>query len=103
MALNPIEITGTVNRATDMYNMRNQHENRMFADNSVPLHTVDKKADDQNKKVVKSDNADLMNKKFDAKEKGSNQYFNNRNNKNKDKETDGTVRVKNSGGFDISI
>lgn len=103
MALNPIEITGTVNRANDMYHMRNQHENRMFNDNSVPLNTVEKKADDQSKKIVKSDNADLMNKKFDAKEKGSNQYFNNRNNKNNQDKEDGVVIKKNTQGFDISI
>lgn len=102
MALNPIEITGTINRANDMYNLRNQHENKMFADNSIPLNTIEKKAEDQNKKVVKSDDADLMNKKFDAKDKGSNQYYNNRKNK-EDKEADGKVIVKKAGGFDISI
>lgn len=74
----------------------------MFADNSIPLNTIEKKAEDQNKKVVKSDDADLMNKKFDAKDKGSNQYYNNRKNK-EDKESDGKVIVKKAGGFDISI
>lgn len=102
MALNPIEITGTINRANDIYNMRNQNENRMFADNSVPLNNVEKKADDQSKKVVKSEDADLLNKKFDAKDKGSNQYFNNRK-KKENENADGVVKKKNSGGFDISI
>lgn len=104
MALNPIEITGTVNRATDIYQMRNQHENKMYADTSVNLSNVQKNVDDKSNKVVKSDNADMFNHKFDAKEKGKNQYFNNRNTKNKDdEESDGKVIVKKTKGFDMSI
>lgn len=104
MALNPIEITGSVNRTTDMYQMRNQHENKMFADTSVNLSNVQKNVDDKSNKVVKSDNADMFNHKFDAKEKGKNQYFNNRNtNKKDEEESDGIVVVKHSGGFDMTV
>ena len=105
MALNPIEITGSVNRANDMYLMRNQNENKMFVDNTPMLHNVEKHVDDKSKKVVESDNADMFQEKFDAKEKGKNSYFSNRkeNKKEDEKDKDGVVIVKNRGGFDISI
>ncbi len=103
MALNPIEITGTVNRATDIYQMRNQHENKMHADTSFNLANVDKNVEDKSTKVIRSDDADMFNQKFDAKDKGKNQYFNNRKKKSSEDESDGKVIVKKKGGFDISI
>lgn len=103
MALNPIEISGAVNRADDIYHMRNQSDNKMYVDNSAAFKEVEKKSKDINEKVVKSDNSDFFNKKFDAKEKGSNSYQDNRNRNSKDKNIDGVVVVKKSSGFDISI
>lgn len=106
MALNPIEITGSVNRANDMYFMRNQHENKMFVDNSSVMNQVNKQVDDRHNKIVKSDNADMFNKKFDAKEEGKNKYFDNRKkdkSQKDDENPDGVVIVKKSKGFDLSI
>lgn len=103
MALNPIEISGAINRADDIYHMRNQSDNKMYVDNSAAFKEVEKKSKDINEKVVKSDNSDFFNKKFDAKEKGSNSYQDNRNRNSKDKNIDGVVVVKKSSGFDISI
>lgn len=104
MALNPIEITGAVNRADDIYHMRNQSDNKMFVDNTAAFNQVEKNVKDKNEKVVKSDNSDFFNKKFDAKEKGSNSYFDNRNKKSKEEDnTDGIVVKKHNSGFDVSI
>lgn len=106
MALNPIEITGSVNRANDMYLMRNQHENKMFVDNSQLLNNVNKNVNDKHTKVVQSDNADMFEQKFDAKDEGKNKYFDNRK-KNSDKKeeenSDGNVVVKKRRGFDMSV
>ena len=106
MALNPIEITGTVNRANDMYLMRNQHENKMFVDNSPILNQVEKHVDEKSKKVVESDNADMFQEKFDAKEEGKNKYYssgNNHKDSKKEKDSDGIVIIKGHQGFDASI
>ena len=66
------------------------------------------KEQSQAQEVNKKDDADNEQKKFDAKEKGSNQYFGERRKKKKDKKEnlpDGSVKVKMtmSGGFDIKI
>ena len=102
--MNPIEMTGAVNRSSDIYLMRNQHENRMYTDTVVNQNQVDKNAMDKNEKVVKPDNADMFSQKFDAKEKGKNHYFNNRKkSQNDDEESDGVVIIKKQGGFDMSV
>ena len=57
--------------------------------------------------VQKKENADNQQKKFDAKEKGSNEYENRRRKKKDKKENlpDGSVKLKMtmSGGFDIKV
>ena len=60
----------------------------------------------KNTEVVKKENADYNNEKFDAKEKGKNEYFINKKNKKKKEEedTDGRVIIKTGGGgFDMKI
>ena len=57
--------------------------------------------------MQKKENADNQQKKFDAKEKGSNEYENRRRKKKDKKENlpDGSVKLKMtmSGGFDIKV
>ncbi len=58
--------------------------------------------------VNKKDNADKEQKKYDAKEKGSNEYIHHQKKKKKEKKEnlpDGSVKIKQtmSGGFDIKI
>lgn len=68
---------------------------------------VDKTAQQNSTEVVKKDDAILGNKKFDAREKGSNEYVASRDKKEKkkkDEEDEGRVVLKTRGpNFDIKV
>ena len=90
MTVRPVHLNGMIQNTQDVSAIRHQ-ENQ-------------KPAIEQHKK----DNADNEQKKFDAKEKGSNEYRDQRGKNKKEKKEnlpDGSVKVKMtmSGGFDIKI
>ena len=54
--------------------------------------------------VVKQENAKNKDEKYDAKEKGKGEYTGNHSGGKKQKrDSDGEVKSKNSGGFDVKI
>ena len=64
-----------------------------------------KETNAKSEEVVKKEDLENRQKKFDAKEKGSNHYFGSNPSKNSDKkdESEGRVFVKGQKGFDVKI
>ena len=100
MTVRPVHLNGMIQNTQDVSTIRHQ-------ENQKPA-IEQQKEQSQAKEVQKKDNADNEQKRFDAKEKGSNEYEDRRRNKKKKKPEnmpDGSVKIKMtmSGGFDIKI
>ncbi|MDD6733948.1 MAG: hypothetical protein PUE21_05345 [Lachnospiraceae bacterium] len=103
MAISPIEFSGSIPRMTDVSLMRNQEENKAFADLSSNLHQVEKNVKNEREAVVKKNAADYHQERYDAKEKGKGSYEGNSDRNKKKKEEDGQVVVKQTSRFDVKI
>ncbi len=105
MALGPIEMNVVVTRSQDISLFKQNEDNKPMLDQSNILQNVQKKAQDQNKQVTNADAVEYHEQRYDAKEKGNGSYQENpnKNKKDKKKEEDGTVTVKQVGGFDMRI
>lgn len=103
MAFGAIEFT-TISRAQDYTTIKHNEDIKPFVDQSNISQQTDKAIEQRAKTVTDSQNPEWQNKRQDAREKGSNEYFGDggkkRNTQNK--ETDRVV-VKGHGGFDMKI
>ncbi len=108
MTVRPVHLNGMIQNTQDVSAIRHQ-ENQRPAIEQQNIHIREQqKEQSQAQEVHKKDNADNEQKKFDAKEKGSNEYRDQRGKNKKEKKEnlpDGSVKVKMtmSGGFDIKI
>ena len=93
MSIRPVEFSGVVQRSQDMSTLKQNEDNKpMLQQQNV--HQVNQAND--------SDNPE---QKFDAREKGNNEYENHRNQKKKKKEENsGKASAKTRmGGFDMKV
>ena len=98
-----IEIAA-ITRTQDYTTLKQSEDNRGITQQSNLVQNMHKDAENKTKQVTQSDNADWVNEKFDAKEKGKGTYGGNGGEKRKkQQETDGIVKLKGQGGFDIKI
>ena len=104
MSIRPIEFNGMVPRSQDMSIIKQNEDNKPAFDQQI-LATKNQEETQQSLKQVKQgDDAENYQKKYDAREKGSNEYEQNRRKGKKKAEKDGKVIPKASmGGFDIKI
>lgn len=107
MAIGQIEIQGQITRAQDFTNIKHHEDTRSTVEQAVTVEKTAKQAEDQVNKVNKKQQPENHNKKYDAKEKGSNEYSGDggrrREKKEKEKaEPDGKVLLKGVGDFDAS-
>lgn len=103
MAMGSIEL-GTIIRSQDYTTIKQNEDNKGIAQQSALVQ--DRQKDDTRKmrQVNQSDDTQWQQKKFDARDKGSNSYAGNGGkDRGKEKEPDGRVIVKGRGGFDIKI
>lgn len=100
--ISPIEFSGIVQRANDISTMKQNEDSKPMLDQNHISQTIHKHTEHLTQEVAKKDNADGRKEKFDAKEKGKNQYSR-QGQKNRKKQEDKVV-VKNANtGFDIKI
>lgn len=104
MAIGPIELQGTIARTQDIYTIKQNEDQKVTVDQNNFQNQFSKEVNDRPHQVNQSENADFLNRKFDAREKGSNQYSGDggKNKKHK-KEEDGRVLVKGQNRFDVKI
>ncbi len=104
--INPIEVNGIISRAQDISILRHNEENRSVIDQNNFQHKFDQEIEQNIRTVRQSDDTDKTDTRHDAKEKGKNSYFGDGGKKKKpdeQKQQDGKVFVKKTGGFDIKI
>lgn len=97
-------IQGMMQRSDESALIRKNEENRPLVNQSNAQKLNEKEVQEKYENVVKKDNADYNNEKYDAKEKGKGEYLLlKKKKKQKKDEEDGVVRIKHSGGFDVKI
>ena len=108
MTVRPVHLNGMIQNTQDVSTIRHQENQKPAIEQQNIQIQEQQKEQSQAKEVQKKDHADNEQKRFDAKEKGSNEYEDRRRNKKKKKPEnmpDGSVKIKMtmSGGFDIKI
>ena len=102
MAFGSIEVV-TLTRTQDYTTIKHNEDNKGFVDQTNIGQQVEKKTEQLAREVHSSDNTDWHNKKFDAKEKGSNQYNGDGGKKRDKKDEQDKVVVKGHQSFDMKI
>lgn len=102
MAFGSIEIT-TITRTQDYTTIKQNQDNKPLADQTHIGQQIQKDNQQRTKEVRSSDNSDWHNKKFDAKDKGDNDYQGDGGQKRRQKDKTEQVVVKGHRGFDMKI
>lgn len=107
MTVRPVHLNGMIQNTQDVGAIRHQENQKPAVEQQHIQIREQQKEQSQAQEVHKKENAGYEQKKHDAKEKGSNEYINQRKKKKEKKESlpDGSVKVKMTmaGGFDIKI
>lgn len=103
MAVGPIEMS-TIARAQDYTTIKHNEDNKTFVDQTNIGQQLNRNVEQMTRQVHSSDNSDWQNKKFDAKEKGSNTYSGEEGKKrDHEKQQKEQVVINRHQGFDIKI
>ncbi len=104
MSIRPVEFSGMVQRSQDISALKQNEDNKAMLQQQNVQTQFAKDTVHHMKQVNHANDSDNPEKKFDAREKGSNEYEDRRNKKKKAGEKNsGKVSVKTSGGFDMKI
>ncbi len=106
MAIGPVEMNGYITRTQDIGTMKHQEDSKPVVDQQNFQAHFKEEVQANMKNVHHADDSDNHQKKFDAKEKGSNEYYNNRKDKKNDSGKNEDKKKKNSTPlhrFDMSI
>lgn len=105
MAVGPVTLNGIVPRTQDMSVIKQQEDNKPLVEQHNIQSHLKAQGERHLKQVNHADDASEHKKKYDAKEKGSNQYEDRRNKKKKpDEKKQNTVTLKQEiGSFDMKI
>lgn len=101
MAWGSIELS-TISRSQDLTAMKHNADNKGLIDQSNIGQQVQKDVEQRTKEVRSSDNAEWHSEKFDAKEKGKNEYSGDGGQKRR-RQTEDKVVVKGRSGFDMKV
>ncbi len=105
MTVRPIQFNGMIQNSQDVSSIQQHENNRPAIEQQNIQIEQEKKQEQQSQEVQQKDNVNHEEQKFDAKEKGSNEYSGKKQKKKKQPQNlpDGTVRVKMTSGFDIKV
>lgn len=107
MGIGPLELSGGVTRVQDFANMRHTEENKPAVDQVNFSNQFQREVRDRNETVKRGNDTTNNQKRFDAREKGSNEYEGDggkRRNTKKGSNQGGNVSVKGStSSFDVRI
>ncbi len=106
MVINPIAVQGEITRAHDLTTIKHNEDNKGMVDQLNILKQHENQVDNKAHQVQKKDDADNGEQKYDAKEKGNNQYSGDggkRQKKEQQEKSDGKVVLKNQNRFDIKV
>lgn len=102
MAIGFVEMQGQITRAQDFTTIKHNEDTKGMVDQSNFEQVVTKQVERQTQRVNQRGKAENHQKKFDAKEKGSNEYHGDggRGRKKEKQEPDGKVLLKGVNTFD---
>lgn len=110
MAIGQVELNHAMTRIQDYTTQKHNEDMRGAIQQGQAQEKFNKELNQDIRQVVKSDQSEYQNKtqyqnrKFDAKDKGDNQYTGDGGKRRKQEEaTDGRVKLKQKSGFDIRI
>ncbi|MCI8483588.1 MAG: hypothetical protein HFH41_04525 [Lachnospiraceae bacterium] len=104
MSIRPVEFSGVVQRSQDVSTVKHNEDNKSALQQQNVQVQFSKETMHHMQQVTHANDSDNPEKKFDAREKGSNEYEDRRNKKKKAEEKNsGKVNLKATGGFDMKI
>ncbi|MBQ9989704.1 MAG: hypothetical protein IJP31_01990 [Lachnospiraceae bacterium] len=104
MAIGQIDLNNAMTRIQDFTTQKHNEDTRGLVEQNQLQNQFNKELTMSLRQVVKSEETEYQNKKFDAKEKGSNQYSGDGGKRRKkDQLSEGRVIPKTEGGFDVKI
>ena len=105
MAINPLLISGTIQRMDDMSMLKQQQDSRPVIAQQNAQSQVEQHAQQIQRQVVNADDANKTNTHVDAREKGKNEYFSRKKSGKKKSEQaeDRVVKKGTSRGFDMKV
>ena len=103
MAIGFVEMQGQITRAQDFTTVKHNEDTKGLVDQSNFGQQVTRQVERQVQRVNQREKAENRQKKFDAKEKGSNEYHGDggQGKKRKKQEADGKVLLKGVSTFDV--
>ena len=104
MAIGFVEMQGQITRAQDYTMLKHNDDTKGMVEQANFGQQMTKQVEKQVKRVNKGDQPEYHERKFDAKDKGSNEYHGDggKNRKGLKKESDGKVLLKGVSTFDVS-
>ena len=106
MAIGFVEMQGQITRAQDFTSIKHNDDTRPMVEQENFAQQMTKQIERQASRVNEGQQSEFLNKGFDAKEKGSNEYSGDGGRSRKKKLTenaDGKVLMKKADNFDFSV
>lgn len=104
MAIGFVEMQGQITRAQDYTTIKHNDDTKGMVEQANFGQQLTKQVEKKVKRVNQGDQAEYHERKFDAKDKGSNEYHGDggKNRKKLGKDADGKVLLKGVSTFDVS-
>lgn len=106
MAIGFVEMQGQITRAQDFTTIKHNEDAKGMVEQANVGQQMTKQVERQVNRVNKGEQPEYHERKFDAKDKGSNEYHGDGGRGRKDRqkqEADGRVLLKGIGNFDVSL
>lgn len=106
MIVRPVVIQGTVQNSQNMTSVKHGENAKPMVEQANIAVSTQKEVKLKSENVIKKDDVDKGNEKFDAKEKGKNEYYSVKMKKKKQdmsSNTKGSVMAKDMSSFDVKI
>ena len=105
MTIRPIDMSGMIQRTQDVGTIKQQEDNKPYIDQQNIQQDVKEEEQKLTKSVHHADDSNQPEYRYDAKEKGSNQYQQKKKKKKNQQETaeDKVVEKYSTGSIDIKI
>lgn len=105
MIVRPVVMQGTVQNSQNMTSIKHGEDVKPAVEQANIAATNQKEVQQKSENVIRKDGVDKNNEKFDAKEKGKNEYYSVKVKKKKKEniQSEEKVLLKSSGMFDIKI
>lgn len=104
MAIGPVVLNGVISRTQDYSTIKQNEDNRGMINQQNFQTKFEKEIDIRHSQVIEKDDVRKQDRKFDAREKGDNEYHGNGGRRKKKEENpNGKVIVKGRSSFDIKI